>query len=354
MAFDNPAKAKQVRKRDASPAPKASNEAKQTNGVSKVAVKAPKESQWLKMLGWIFLLVSTQLIMIIYTKRCTTQAPLPLLLCLAQFVVSTVLSAVAVTLTSNNHLLAPRAVLPDILPLSAVWTGGFILFNAAALHMSPGMVNVIRCMEPLATVCVGFALGHRFSWQVLVTLLPICGGVAMASSSGGSISSFGVCFAMLSNLAFCCRTFCLQRLQRNKLNQLDDLAIFFNVCCISALFLPGLEVVLEASEVQPAMQDLQSRGHLWSFAFDMLASSVAFFFYQFVQLLVMSKLSPLAFSVLTPIVKAFMIITLTICYGDSISSLSAMGIALSVGGGYLFTRAKTAQKKAEDAGKKTA
>lgn len=33
-------------------------------------------------------------------------------------------------------------------------------------------------MEPLATVCVGFALGHRFSWQVLVTLLPICGGVA--------------------------------------------------------------------------------------------------------------------------------------------------------------------------------
>ena len=31
--------------------------------------------------------------------------------------------------------------------------------------------------------------------------------------------------------------------------RLDDLAIFFNVCCISALFLPGLEVVLEASEV---------------------------------------------------------------------------------------------------------
>lgn len=31
--------------------------------------------------------------------------------------------------------------------------------------------------------------------------------------------------------------------------RLDDLAVFFNVCCISALFLPGLEVFLEASEV---------------------------------------------------------------------------------------------------------
>ncbi len=79
------------------------------------------------------------------------------------------------------------------------------------------------------------------------------------------------------------RTFCLQRLQRNKLNQylgretkstappkmasngiqsylrLDDLAIFFNVCCISALFLPGLEVVLEASEVA-----IGGWGSIWS------------------------------------------------------------------------------------------
>eukprot|EP00435_Cladocopium_sp_Y103_P040231 s2076_g10.t3 len=179
-----------------------------------------------------------------------------------------------------GQLFAPKEVLLDVLPLSAVWTGGFILFNASALHMSPGMVNVIRCMEPLATICVGFALGQRFSCQVLATLLPICGGAA-------------------------CRTFCLQRLQRNKLNQLDDLAIFFNVSLVSALFLPGLELVVEASEAP------------------------------FVQLLVMSKLSPLAFSVLTPIVKAthaFMIVTLTLCYGDRISVLSASGIALSVGG----------------------
>eukprot|EP00913_Durusdinium_trenchii_P026021 g24414.t1 len=135
-------------------------------------------------------------------------------------------------------------------------------------------------MEPVATVSVGFLLGHRFRWQVLATLLPICGGVAMASSSGGSISSAGVCFAMLSNLAFCCRTFCLQRLQRNKLNQLDDLAVFFNVSGLSTFLMPGLELAVEASEVLPAVQSLMSRGRLWSFGSDMLASSIAFFFYQ--------------------------------------------------------------------------
>mmetsp|Transcript_65039 Transcript_65039/g.103498 ORF Transcript_65039/g.103498 Transcript_65039/m.103498 type:complete len:103 (+) Transcript_65039:165-473(+) len=101
------------------------------------------------------------------------------------------------------------------------------------------------------------------------------------------------------------------------------------------------------------MQTLVASDRLGSFAFDMLASSIAFFFYQFIQLLVMSKFSPLANSVLTPIVKAFTIVTLNLFYGDRISVISASGIVLSVGGGYLFTRAKSAQKKAEDTLKKT-
>lgn len=49
--------------------------------------------EWLQMLKWIFLLVSTQLVMIIYSKRFTSRAPLPLLLCLAQFAMSALLSA---------------------------------------------------------------------------------------------------------------------------------------------------------------------------------------------------------------------------------------------------------------------
>ncbi|CAK9034208.1 unnamed protein product [Durusdinium trenchii] len=345
----------QVRQRNASPGAKQKSDRDQAHQPEATpSRKAANEAkvfashEWMEMLGWIFLLVATQLVMIIYTKRCTNQAPLPLLLCFAQFAISAILSGIACSFR-KGCLWAPKAVLLDVLPLSVVWTGGFILFNAAALHMSPGMVNVIRCMEPVATVSVGFLLGHRFRWQVLATLLPICGGVAMASSSGGSISSAGVCFAMLSNLAFCCRTFCLQRLQRNKLNQLDDLAVFFNVSGLSTFLMPGLELAVEASEVLPAVQSLMSRGRLWSFGSDMLASSIAFFFYQFIQLLVMSKLSPLAFSVLTPIVKALMIVTLTLCYGDNISAFSASGIALSVGGGYLFTRAKSVTEVAKKA-----
>ena len=170
------------------------------------------------------------------------------------------------------------------------WTAGFILFNAAALHMSPGMVNVIRSLPAwrklllsghVATITgdwtylaeVVWSHWPRFVWVLLWAIDSLgkflsrcypfveellggkesCGGythskdlntvncnkwtfivrqrnnqipelirvllltwlwvscrfacqVAMASSSGGSISSLGVCFAMLSNLAFCCNS----------------------------------------------------------------------------------------------------------------------------------------------------
>eukprot|EP00933_Yihiella_yeosuensis_P029862 TRINITY_DN23514_c0_g1_i2.p2 TRINITY_DN23514_c0_g1~~TRINITY_DN23514_c0_g1_i2.p2 ORF type:complete len:100 (+),score=17.99 TRINITY_DN23514_c0_g1_i2:55-354(+) len=64
---------------------------------------------------------------------------------------------------------------------------------------------------------------------------------------------------------------------------------------------------------------------------------------------VMSKLGPLAFSVLTPIVKAFMIVACSLYFGDPFGFLSAIGVAISTGGGYLFTLAKNADAESKAA-----
>lgn len=45
------------------------------------------------------------------------------------------------------------------------WTGGFILFNAAALHMSPGMVNVIRSLPACRNLSVEWTRTiYRMNW----------------------------------------------------------------------------------------------------------------------------------------------------------------------------------------------
>ncbi|CAE8641223.1 unnamed protein product [Polarella glacialis] len=180
----------------------------------------------------------------------------------------------------------PRTLWSIIVPLSLVWTAGFVLFNASASRMSPAVVSLVRCMEPLATVAVGFLIGERYSWRVLVTLIPICGGVALASFRGGVLSAAGICLALLSNVSFCGRPFFTQQLKlRKSENPLDDLGVFFNVTFVATLTLPVFVFLFEGTLIQSAVQRLSEEGVLVQFGADMMMSSIFFFLYQFIQLM---------------------------------------------------------------------
>ena len=62
------------------------------------------------------------------------------------------------------------------------------------------------------------------------------------------------------------------------------------------------------------------------------------------QMVTMSRMSPLAFSVLTPIVKALVIVSCAILFGDTFTIWSGAGVMISSGGGYLFSRAVSADR----------
>lgn len=72
--------------------------------------------------------------------------------------------------------------------------------------------------------------------------------------------------------------------------------------------------------------------------FDAIASSVFFFLYQYSQLSVMSKISEMEFSILTPVVKAVMIFACSLYFGDPFGWRSLVGICITTGGGYCFTK----------------
>ena len=135
----------------------------------------------LHLSGWILGLVLTQMMMLVYGKNATSEAQLPLVLCFVQFATSALLAAAICAVRTGRLPWSPRELWVTICSLAGVWTAGFVLFNASTAVMSPSLVNVVRCMEPLATIVLGFAMGERYSVATLATLMPICGGVALAS-----------------------------------------------------------------------------------------------------------------------------------------------------------------------------
>ena len=104
------------------------------------------------MAAAVAMLVILQVIMLVYTARVTREVKLPLVLCLSQFSVSAFLSGLAALIREGSIPWPPGSIFKPLAALTFVWTAGFVLFNASATHMSPALVSLVRCMEPLATV----------------------------------------------------------------------------------------------------------------------------------------------------------------------------------------------------------
>lgn len=96
-----------------------------------------------------------------------------------------------------------KDVLLGILPLAVVHTLGNLLTNVSLGAVSVSFTHTIKAMEPFFSVLLSWAfLGSVPSAALLVTLVPIVGGVALASFSEPSFSWVGFAAAMGSNVTF--------------------------------------------------------------------------------------------------------------------------------------------------------
>eukprot|EP00037_Helgoeca_nana_P037019 m.14165 g.14165 ORF g.14165 m.14165 type:complete len:318 (-) comp8301_c0_seq1:406-1359(-) len=244
--------------------------------------------------GWlaaaVALLVGTQMVMLIFGKLATQAAPLPLLLCIAQFVTSAGLAGTVSVMQGHGLPIMPRSLWTTVGMLSAVWTAGFVLFNASAAVMSPGRVNLVRCVEPLASVAFGYMSGKMYSRRMLATLIPICGGVLLASFKGGTAGLpplIGVALAMFSNMCFCLRPIFKHKLQAHPdKDAVDSIGLFFNICCVAVVLLPPFVLLFEGGLLRAELEQLSDAGMLWTFGWNVFMSSIFFFLYQFTQLIV--------------------------------------------------------------------
>eukprot|EP00971_Amphidinium_carterae_P021900 432065-Amphidinium_carterae.1 len=68
-----------------------------------------------------------------------------------------------------------------------------------------------------------------------------------------------------------------------------------------------------------------------------LTSAVSFFIYQLSQMMLMSKLSAVSFSVMSPLSKVMVIATCAVISGDDFGVVNIAGMAVATGGVLLFS-----------------
>jgi solute carrier family 35 protein E1 len=138
----------------------------------------------------------------IYNKKALNALPIPYTMATLQLFVGIPYVAV---LWATGLRKAPKLSVDNVKTLIPVSLGHLGTHIGAVVSLSAGAVSfthIIKASEPVVSAALSFVmLGAVSSWQTYLTLLPIVGGVALASLKELSFTWIGFIAAMGSNLA---------------------------------------------------------------------------------------------------------------------------------------------------------
>ncbi|CAL5388197.1 unnamed protein product [Camellia sinensis] len=150
------------------------------------------------------------------------------------------------------------AQLVAILPLAVVHTSGNLFTNMSLGKVAVSFTHTIKAMKPFFSVVLSaMFLGEIPTLWVVASLLPIVGGVGLASMTEASFNWPGFWSAMASNLTNQSRNVLSKKFMVKKEESLDNITLFSIITIMSFLLTP-FTLFMEGVKVTPAY--LQSAG----------------------------------------------------------------------------------------------
>ncbi|EFJ45867.1 hypothetical protein VOLCADRAFT_109189 [Volvox carteri f. nagariensis] len=289
----------------------------------------------------------------LYNKQVLKVFAFPITITEMQFVVG---SAITLLSWATGLLKAPKITgdtVRSVLPLAVVHTLGNLLTNMSLGAVAVSFTHTIKAMEPFFSVVLSaIFLGDQPSPAVLLTLLPIVGGVAIASMTEASFNWFGFLSAMGSNLTFQSRNVLSKKLMLKKgdAGGLDNISLFCCITLASAALLLPFSLFFEGWRLTPGgLAELGVTDPvqvlMWVFA-----SGLCFHAYQQVSYMILQRVSPVTHSIGNCVKRVVVIATSVLFFRNPVSLQNALGTAIALAGVFAYGRVKRqASKKAAKA-----
>jgi len=281
----------------------------------------------------------------IYNKQALQVFPYPATCTAAHVAVG---ALVMLFLWSTNIKKKPgrisKSTWTAVWPLAFLHSAGFLTTNISLGSVAVSFTHTIKALEPFFSVMLSWSfLGTMPSPAVVASLLPIVGGVVLASVSEASFNWTGFVSAMGSNLAFQSRNVLSKRyMQAASLDSsemggenceaLDNLNLFAVMTMCATLILFPAAMLLEGFKFLPGTVTPKL---LWQiFAAGLCRAGDVLVSY-----LILSRVSPVTHSVGNCIKRVAVIVISIIFFKTNMNLMSKVGtsIALAGVGVYTFT-----------------
>ncbi|XP_072990437.1 phosphoenolpyruvate/phosphate translocator 1, chloroplastic-like [Typha latifolia] len=281
----------------------------------------------------------------IYNKQVLKVFPFPITITNVQFAVG---SALVLFMWTTNLYKRPKisaAQLAAILPLAIVHTMGNLFTNMSLGKVAVSFTHTIKAMEPFFSVLLSaLFLGELPTIWVVMSLVPIVGGVALASLTEASFNWAGFWSAMASNVTFQSRNVLSKKLMVKKEESLDNINLFSIITIMSFFLLAPVTLFVEGVKFTPSF--VQSAGlNLNQIYMRSFIAALCFHAYQQVSYMILSRVSPVTHSVGNCVKRVVVIVTSVLFFRTPVSPINSLGTGVALAGVFLYSRVKKIKAK---------
>uniref|UniRef100_A0A5B7BA11 Putative phosphoenolpyruvate/phosphate translocator n=1 Tax=Davidia involucrata TaxID=16924 RepID=A0A5B7BA11_DAVIN len=285
----------------------------------------------------------------IYNKQVLKVFPFPVTVTSVQFAVGTVLVTLMWTFNLYKRPKISSSQLAAILPLAVVHTLGNLFTNMSLGKVAVSFTHTIKAMEPFFSVILSaMFLGEMPTPWVVSSLVPIVGGVALASMSEASFNWAGFWSAMASNLTNQSRNVLSKKFMVKKEESLDNITLFSIITIMSFFLLAPVTLFMEGVKFTPSY--LQSAGlNVNQLYTRSLLAALCFHAYQQVSYMILQRVSPVTHSVGNCVKRVVVIVTSVLFFQTPVSPINSIGTGVALAGVFLYSRVKSIKSKPKTA-----
>ncbi|MBA0604481.1 hypothetical protein Godav_017138, partial [Gossypium davidsonii] len=307
----------------------------------------------------------------IYNKQVLKAFHYPITVTAIQFAVGTILVTIMWTFNLYKRPKINGAQLAAILPLAVVHTLGNLFTNMSLGKVAVSFTHTIKAMEPFFSVVLSaMFLGELPTLWVVASLVPIVGGVALASVTEASFNcavlsrcasrcdyalvldnkttsdplGAGFWTAMASNLTNQSRNVLSKKVMVNKEESMDNITLFSIITIMSLILLAPVAIFMEGVKFTPAY--LQSAGlNVKEVVVRSLLAALCFHAYQQVSYMILQRVSPVTHSVGNCVKRVVVIVSSVLFFKTPVSPINSLGTGIALAGVFLYSRVKRIKPK---------
>lgn len=292
-------------------------------------------------------------------KQLTNALPLPWSVAAAQIVVGA-LFALCLWLTglrapptgTLGGMARDLPMLARFLPIGAFHAIGHIAGIVGTSRGSVSFAQVVKSAGPIyACVLSSLVLKQAVSLRVWASLLPILGGVALATTSELTLAWAALFGAVISDVALALRNiYCKVSMEKREGSNLSAANTFALTTCLAALFCVPLAAAAEGQFAlatwRAAAPTAAAGRRLTS---QIVLTGLYFYGYSEVAMKALKNVHPVTHAIGNTMRRVVIMLICIAVFHTPMSAAGAVGSAIAIGGSYFYAMVKTEEKEVAEA-----